>query len=194
MNLPTSTVSLYAMNAYKQLRDKATARRDRLIENAKTEYSRTIQIIAELEQRLAAKPPRKKARSTYVKLADLVYSVLPADRPFSVDDVFGAIEAADPKRNTTKASVNTNLNRMLNAGSIKRVRFSKNGQPALFALPSVEVECDKTMLEWAEEVEGWEDMKPVEIMVRMVENGFEMEVSPSEAVRSLERELSKLRR
>ena len=38
---------------------------------------------------------------------------------------------------------------------------------------------------------GWEDLEPVEIMVRMVESGFEMEVSPDDAVRSLKRELEK---
>ena len=36
-------------------------------------------------------------------------------------------------------------------------------------------------------------MKPVELMVRMTENGYEMEVPPNDAVRSLKRELNKIR-
>ena len=48
------------------------------------------------------------------------------------------------------------------------------------------------MLDWAREVEGWEDMKPVEIMVAMTEAGYQMEVPPNEAVKSLGRALNKI--
>lgn len=178
------------MNAYKQLRDKAKARRDRIIDQAKGEYQRTLEIIAELETRLNAKPPRKKARSNYVKLVDLIYSVLPSDRPFCLNDVIGFVAAADPNRRPSKGSVCTNLNRMLHAGSIKRVSYSQHNKPALFALPELEIECEKTMLDWAKEVEGWETMEPVEIMVRMAEAGYEMEVAPNDAVRSLKKQLA----
>ena len=47
------------------------------------------------------------------------------------------------------------------------------------------------MLDWAKEVQGWERMPAVEIMVRMTENGYEMEVPPNEAVRSLKREMDR---
>lgn len=47
------------------------------------------------------------------------------------------------------------------------------------------------MLDWAKEVEGWQDLEPVELMVKMTENGYEMEVAPKDAVRSLSRQLAK---
>ena len=85
------------------------------------------------------------------------------------------------------------LSRLLKAGDIKRVRYAKNGRSALFALPDVEVETEKTMLDWAKEVEGWQDLEPVELMVKMTENGYQMEVSPRDAVRSLARQIKGLK-
>ena len=40
------------------------------------------------------------------------------------------------------------------------------------------------MIDWAKEIDGWKDMKPVELMVRMTENGYEMEVPPNDATTS----------
>ena len=81
---------------------------------------------------------------------------------------------------------------MHKAGDIKRVQFAKAGKPALYALPHVEIECEKTMLDWANEIDGWQDLKPVELMVRMVENGYEMSCPPNDAVAILNREISRL--
>ncbi len=47
------------------------------------------------------------------------------------------------------------------------------------------------MLEWAKEIDGYQDMEPVELMVKMTEIGYEMEVPPQDAVRSLVHELNK---
>ena len=83
------------------------------------------------------------------------------------------------------------ISRMLKAGDIKRVQFAKHDKPALYALPDVEVETEKTMLQWAQQVDGWETMEPVELMVKMTEIGYEMQSDPVQAVRSLKRELNK---
>ena len=80
---------------------------------------------------------------------------------------------------------------MLHAGSIKRVRRATAGKSALFALIDYDAPEAKTMLDWAKDVEGWETMKPVELMVRMTEAGYALESEPNRAVASLERELSK---
>ena len=80
---------------------------------------------------------------------------------------------------------------MLKAGDIKRVQFAKAGKPALYALPHVEVVTEKTMLDSAMEFDGWQDLEPVELMVKMVEAGYEMDAPPKDAVKSLIRELDK---
>jgi len=46
------------------------------------------------------------------------------------------------------------------------------------------------MLDWAKEIKGWKGMKPVELMVQMVESGYEMETEPATAVKALGRKLA----
>ena len=171
------------------LRDAAAKKRDAAIKAAKAEYSETVQKIGELESRLSGQRRRKGSKRDRIRLVDIIYDNLPTDRPFSFADVVGILEANPNARTYAQSSINMTISRMLKAGDIKRVRFAKTGQEALFALPDVKVECEKTMLSWAKEVDGWREMEPVELMVRMTENGYEMEVPPSDAVRSLEREL-----
>lgn len=181
--------------SFKALRDVAAAKRDATIKAAKLEYNETIQKIAELESRLRGqRRPRPNARPGRPKLADHVYDAMPDDRAFSLDDLLGTLNERHPERTWIKQSVNVAVNRFLKAGAIKRVRFAGHKTTALFALPDVDVQEAKTMLDWAKEVYGWETMKPVEIMVKMTEMGYEMDVPPNEAVRSLGRELSSTKR
>ena len=190
MNFTCNAISLYGMNNYKQLREVAAAKRDNLIKAAKAEYSETVKRIADLESRLRPKPKRRGARSNRIRLVDIIYDNLPTDRAFSFADVQGIIEAKG--KSYAKSSINMTISRMLKSGDIKRVQFAKQGRPALYALPNVDVEAEKTMLDWAKGIYGWQDLEPVELMVRMVEAGYEMESPPNDAVRSLERELAKL--
>lgn len=176
------------MNAIKQLKQEAAAKRDTAIQVAKTEYNETVQKIAELETRLKGERRPRPTRTT--KIADIIWSILPSDKTFTLNDVLGALEAAEPDRRWVKQSVYVALNRFLKAGAIKRIKRSGHKQAAVFALPEVQMPEAKTMLDWAKEVDGWADMKPVELMVRMVENGYEMESEPTRAVRSLERALN----
>ena len=177
------------MNEFRKLREVAAAKRDAAIKAAKDEHALTVQKIAELESRIG---PKRRPRGNAKKptLADTIYSVLPDDRTFTIDDVHGFVKDAEPERERSKATISTNVNRMLHAGSIKRVRRSTAGKPAIFSLIDYDAPEARTMLDWAKQVDGWQTMEPIELMVRMVENGYEMEVEPSRAVASLEQELS----
>lgn len=178
------------MNEFRKLREAAAAKRDAAIESAKREYSITIEKIAELEGRFkGTRKPRAKARLKST-LADLIYAQLPDDRTFSVDDVCGLVNNAEPDQQRSRATIITNLNRMARAGSIKRVRIATAGKPVLYAMPDFDVPEAKTMLSWAMEIKGWRDLEPVELMVLMVENGYEMEAAPSESVRILKKRLN----
>ena len=173
--------------SFQELRDIAAAKRDNLIKAAKAEYSETCKRIGELETRLRSKPRRRGARSNRIRLVDVIYDNLPTDRAFGFADVEGIIEAKG--KSYAKSSINMTISRMLKAGDIKRVQFAKAGKPALYALPDVQIETQKTMIEWAKQVPEWQTMEPVELMVKMTEIGYEMENPPREAVRCLEREL-----
>ena len=179
------------MNEFIKLREAAAAKRDAEIKLAKDEHAITIAKIAELESRIRGKRrPRSNARPK-TTLADKIYSVLPNDRTFTLHDVIGLVKNAEKDRERSKATINTNLNRLLHSGSIKRIRHAKAGKPALFAMVDFDAPEARTMLDWAKQVESWENIPPVELMVKMTENGYEMDASPKEAVSSLKRELGK---
>ena len=187
----THAVSLYGMNeSFRNIRAIAAKKRDKAIKAAKLEYNETIQKIAELEARLkTTRTPRPGARAGKPKLADLVYEAIPDDKPFTLNDLIGTLKAKHPERNWIKQSVNVAVNRFLKAGAIKRIAHAGHKRAAVFALPEVDLPEAKTMLDWAKGIEGWREMEPVELMVKMTEAGFQMEVAPKDAVRSLEKEL-----
>lgn len=178
------------MNEFSKLREAAASKRDAAIDAAKREYSITIQKIAELQGRFTGtRKPRARAKPK-TTLADLIYAQLPDDRTFSVNDVHGLVKNAEPDRERTRATIITNLNRMARAGSIKRVRMATTGKPVLYAMADFDEPKARTMIDWAKDVEGWATMKSVELMVKMVENGYEMEVSPKDAVRMLSKAIA----
>ena len=179
------------MDEFRKLREAAAAKRDGAINRAKAEHAKTVQKIAELEDRIRGKRrPRPNARPK-TTLADTIYSVLPDDRTFTIDDVCGLVKSAEPERERSRASINTNVNRMLHAGTLKRVSYAKAGKPAVFAMMTCVATEARTMLDWAREIDGHRDMPAVELMVAMVEAGYEMASPPAETVKSLTRELQK---
>ena len=180
-------------NPIQQLKQQAVSKRDKAIAAAKEEYNKTLQLISEIDSRLIGKRERKNSRTGKPTLIQMIFENLPDDRAFSQSDVAGILDAHS-ERKYAKNSINMTISRMLKAGDIKRVQFAKHDKPALYALPDVEVETEKTMLQWAQQVDGWETMEPVELMVKMTEIGYQMESEPRQAVRSLKRELGKITR
>ena len=141
------------------MKQEAAAKRDAAIKAAKTEYNETVQKIAEVESRLKGeRRPRPGTRSSKPRIADIIWSVLPDEKTFTLTDVLGWLEAAQPDRRWVKQSAYVALNRFLKAGAIKRIKHAGRGQPAVFALPDVDIPEAKTMMDWAKEVDGWQDL------------------------------------
>ena len=178
--------------SFKELREIAAKKRDKAIKTIKAEYNETIQKIAEVEARLREPRKRPNARPGKPRIADKIFEALPTDKTFTLNDVMGTLKASHPDRKWNRQSVYVVINRLMKQGAIKQISRAGHKRAAVYALADTPFEPAKTMLDWAKEVEGWETMKPVELMVKMTEAGYEMEVAPPDAVRSLERELSKI--
>ena len=182
------------MDTYKQLRKDAAAKRDNAIRAAKLEFNETVQKIAELETRLKGeRRPRRNSKSSKPSLADLIYSVLPEDRTFTLDDVIGVVKSVDPERTFSKQTIYTNLNRFLKSGAIKRISHAGHKSAAVFAMPDLDVQAVETMADWAFAVLNAKQrpMTTIEIAVAMTEQGYLSDAKPSDIVRSLGRELKK---
>ena len=103
----------------------------------------------------------------------------------------GTLKASHPDRDWNRQSVYVVINRLMRQGAIKQISRAGHKRAAVYALPDTPFEPAKTMLDWAKEVEGWETMEPVELMVKMTEAGYEMECEPKDAVYRLKRKLLK---
>lgn len=181
------------MKPFDDLRQLASDRRDQAIETAKAEYREALKSIAAMERRLGVETPAKY-QERRPSLADATVSLVPQDCTFGLDDICGWLRQDDPSRTFTRGSITSNLYVMVKRGIIKRVRYASGNQCAAYAVPSFN--CDgppSTILDIAEAVlrEADKPMTATEIMVTMIESGFESEIGPKRAMASLLRGMSK---
>lgn len=178
-----------------QLRDAALKRRDDAIKAAKQEYDENLRKIAELETTLFGRSYKNKlVRTRERSFKNLIFENLP-NSEFTIDEVCGILASVAPERNIIKHSVTTIINRFKREGRVKQTQFAGHKRKAKFALPHIGVPEVKTMAQWAKEVindnGGDRPMKPVEILLEMSERGYQMDVPPVDAVKSLVREMKK---
>ncbi len=171
---------------FKELREIAAKKRDDAINQARAEYSDSIERIAELETNLIGslpRKPRKRRNERKPSLTDLIYQGIPDDDTFTIDDACGFILAADPERQFAKSSIRTIVNRMKLDGFIKQVHDGTGKNRAIYAFPHVECEEQKTLVDLAIEilVVNERPMTSMEIMVAMVEAGYELQASAPES-------------
>ena len=181
------------MKPFDELRQLASERRDAAIQAAKDEYREVLRGIATIERQLGiSTPPKYQERR--LSLADAIVSLMPHDRTFCLDDACRWLSETDPSRTFTRGSITSNLYVLVKRGIIKRVRYASGNQCSAYAVPSFV--CDdppSTILDFAEAVirEAGQPMTATEIMVAMLESGFEPEIGPKRALGSLLRGMSK---
>lgn len=174
------------MDEFRKLKLAARKKRDQIIESANREYEQTIRSLADAENLLS--PPKKRQRKKTIN--QLVAELAPHDQPFGVDDLANAIKESYPDRSCARQTIVRAAHDLIKAGSFKKVTLPNHGRKAMYARAELAVEPVKRMIDWAMEIDGWQDMEPVELMVKMTEAGYELESPPKNAVRSLERQLS----
>jgi hypothetical protein len=178
------------MKAFDELRAKAKTRRDLAVKQARDEYTQTVQDIAGLEMRLAPLPPVERPRTNRTKpLIDVIVDCLPRDREFDVDSLFGWINEADPDRKPSKATVRTNVHRLLRQGVLKRVQRADGTRKALFAVAALEVEREPTLREWVERFAG-ETSEPDELLVEMLDAGYQPDSNLQDALKAVRANLA----
>jgi hypothetical protein len=83
------------MEAFNQLRTIARAKRDRIIEQARTDCEKSLAAIESLERELSSKPdPTGRTKS----LRAYIVNAIPTDRPFTSRDILQALETTQPWR------------------------------------------------------------------------------------------------
>lgn len=166
------------MNVFIELRKQARDKRDKAIAQAREDYTATLRRIASLEQDLCGREP-----TNHRTIASCIESVMPTDRVFTTVDIMTSLEALDPKRDWRKRSVDSHLSRLRGRGIVRRVKKSRNTQPAIYVRVGVEVEPlpfgDMTLPEVVEEVlKSCQPCRQTELVMAMLEAGYQTTMSP----------------
>ncbi len=93
-----------------------------------------------------------------------------------------SLEALDPGRVWRKRSVDSHISRLRERGVVRRLRKSKGTEPAQYVRVGVKVAPapfeDKTLLEVIGEVLGGHSMTQTELVVAMLEAGYQSTMEP----------------
>ena len=106
------------MSYFEQLRMAAIERRDMALAAARLEYQQSLAKIKQLERTFGAKRPK----STQRPMSALICQCLPRDRTFTIDELLGLLELAEPGRMFNPSSVRTYFHILERQGAVRRVR------------------------------------------------------------------------
>jgi hypothetical protein len=181
------------MKPFIELRQLATERRDKAIRAAQSEYRKTLKDIASMERRLGL-VTLTRYEDRRPPLTEAILAVIPQDQPFSLDDVCQRLSAADPVRTFTKGSIRSTICVLVNRGDIKRVQNNGGTRCAAYAASSLNcAEPESSMFDRAEAIlrDAGQPMTVTEIVVAMIEQGFNAAIEPNRATDSLRRGLTR---
>jgi hypothetical protein len=163
------------MDVYTALRDQARKKRDEAIADARATYNLTMRRISELAKGMGDPPP-KDVEPEWLPIKEAIIKLAPPDRSFTGHDAFVWLREDAPNRPLRLITVRVIIQRLCEAGRLKRVRWGGNGLMR-FALP----ECPEDAGRWgamnypqAMELLLRErgPMRCVEIAIALHEEGF----------------------
>jgi len=160
------------MQEFGSLRTAARKKRDAAIRKARDEYAETLRRIAELEQDILGRDP-----SSHRSISSCIESVSPSDRTFTTVDIMAGLEALDSGRVWRKRSVDNHISRLRDRGILRRLRKSRNTEPAVYVRADVETEPlafeDMTLPQVVEAMLSERPLTQTELVVAMLEGGYE---------------------
>jgi hypothetical protein len=166
------------MEAFNLLRRKARENRDRIIIQARDDYTASLRRIAELEQDLLGRD-----RPEHRSIASCIEAAIPSDRVFNVTDILVGLEVIDQRRVWRKRSVDHHISRLRARGLVRRIQKSHGHEPAVYVRVGVKVEPipfegmtlpDAIGAMLAE----CGPLRTTEIAVKLLERGFHTTMNP----------------
>lgn len=159
------------MNEFTILRQRAREKRDKAIDLIRKQYADTLQKIAVLEQDMTGRLP-----ADHRSMASCIEAVIPTDREFTTRDIMASLEAMDTNRDWSMRGIVSHISTLRERGLVKRLRKSKNTEPAVYVRIGVEVKPepfqDMTLVEVVAQVLGDGPLTLTELAVRILEQGY----------------------
>lgn len=87
------------------------------------------------------------------------------------------------------------MHRLLHQGALKRVQRADGTRRCTFAVSALEVERDPTLKEWVARVMDEADgpLEADEVLVRMLDAGYQPDCDPKDVIKSVHEAMRKLR-
>jgi len=179
------------MDAIKLLRQRAADKRDKAVKAARDEFRKTARLLDELQDRVGKplEPPRRHKNQPR-PIVELIASLIPKDRTFTLSDVLGLLQEAEPGRQFHVPTVRTLFPDLVKAGTIRKVRRAANGC-VHWAAAECEVEDEPiaamSIADAAAVVlEESGPLTAVEIVVSLKERGYRADADPRMLLRTLQ--------
>lgn len=162
------------------MRVLAARKRDQAIKQAQIAFDLAITEIDALEAKLTPQRALEPITAIIIKTA-------PNDRAFTIDECLAFVYASDPKRQFTRATVRKSLYRLFCRGSIKQVG---TGKDCTYALLDTNV-GGRSLADCANSIQNntGRELRPIEILVAMREQGVQLECRIEDATRYVDRKL-----
>jgi len=179
------------MDAIKILRQRAADKRDAAIKAARDEFKRAERLLDQLAESVGPEPPpvRTRGPNRPKPIIELVESVIPRDRTWTVADLMDALKAAEPDREFQAASVRSLFPRLMERGVFRKVCRGLGGH-VYYAAP--ECKTNYGPLEAMNIVDAasfiLEECGPLtatEIIVTLKERGYRPDDDPRILLRTL---------
>ena len=170
------------MDAIKVLRQRAADKRDRAIKAARADFRNAVRLLDQLAQSVGPEPPPARRRNGPRPIMELMESVIPRDKPFTLGELVAALQAAEPDRAFHVPSVRTLMPDLVKAGAIRKVRRAAGGH-VYWAHPECRVDdgpiaalsiADATALV----LDECGPLTAAEIVVNLKERGYRTDADP----------------
>jgi hypothetical protein len=122
-----------------------------------------------------------------MNLAQLILEVFPSDAILRIDEVHDRIREATDKP-YKRESIRAVLFRLHKSGDLQRVKAGRTWRKVRYCRPECTVTAGPITIEaWAAliQADSERELNPAEIMVRMIERGYEPQVEPAESLKHL---------
>lgn len=171
------------MDAIKVLRQRAAAKRDKALKDARHEFQKTCRLLDMLEAAVGPEPPPAKRRKRLWRpIIDVLAEVIPKDRTFTVDEAVELLRQAQPEREFNADSVRTLFPEMAKAGLVRKVRRAAAGHVHWAAAGSEVVDEPIAAMNIADATElALSEAGPLtatEIVVGLKERGYRPDADP----------------
>jgi hypothetical protein len=152
------------------LRARAKANRNKVMDQARAQYAATLVQIATLEQAL------RDGRATRRRsITASIQSVIPREKPFSVNEIVARLEALDSKRVWGWKSVSNHLNLLVRRRILRRLEHHHGSEPSRYARAKSNIPerpFEGVSLPKAIRIVLTKPMNETEIAIRLREEGF----------------------